>query len=81
LGNGAGQLAPYFSSVELKLFPDSLKVTSVQPIVDYLLSTHTDLKNHLTGEVLENFKVFLEQKKENKGFIEITKSSGLFESK
>lgn len=79
LENGAEQLAPYFSSVELKQFPDSLKIPSVQPIIDYLLSTHTDLKNQLTGARLEEFKVFLEKmKKDNNDFISITKSSGLF---
>ncbi|RAZ79294.1 class I SAM-dependent methyltransferase [Planococcus halotolerans] len=82
LENGAEQLASYFSTVELKLFSDGLKVPTVQPIVDYLLSTHTDLKNQLTGKTLEEFKMHLEQKKkDNKGFIAITKSAGLFEAK
>lgn len=81
LENGAAQLAPYFSKVELKLFPDRLQVPEIEPILAYLLSTQTDLKDQLTGEKLNEFKLFLEEKKqENGGSICITKASGLFES-
>lgn len=82
LENGEAQLAPYFPSVKLKKFPGGLRITEVQAIVDYLLSTNTNLKSILVGEKIKEFNHFLEVKKQkNGGFINITKSTGLFESK
>lgn len=82
LENGAAQLKTHFPSVNLKKFPGGLRVTEVQAIVDYLLSTITNLKSILVGEKIKEFNHFLEVKKQkNGGFINITKSTGLFESK
>lgn len=81
LENGVSQLKPFFSKVELKQFPDGLTVTEVEPLIAYLLSSHTELKNQLTGRKLTAFRLFLEEKKkEEGGFIRITKASGLFEA-
>ncbi|MDN7240599.1 class I SAM-dependent methyltransferase [Planococcus sp. N028] len=81
LENGADQLAPYFSEIKLELFPDGLEVSEVQPIIAYLLSTHTDIKNQLVGQKLKEFELFLiQKKKENDGYISITKASGFFEA-
>lgn len=81
LENGASQLAPYFTQVERKLFPDALNIPEIEPLIAYLLSSHTELKDQLTGQKLTAFRLFLEEKKkENDGFIRITKASGLFEA-
>lgn len=81
LESGAAQLKPYFSKVELKLFPDGLIVPEADPVIAYLLSTHTNLKDQLTGHKLTEFRLFLdEKKKKDGGFIKITKASGLFEA-
>lgn len=39
LDNGEAQLRGWFSQVEVDRYPDSLLVTEVQPLVDYILST------------------------------------------
>ena len=81
LENGARQLAPYFTQVERKLFPDALNIPEIEPLIAYLLSSHTELKDQLTDQKLTAFRLFLEgKKKENDGFIRITKASGLFEA-
>ncbi|WP_064094044.1 class I SAM-dependent methyltransferase [Rossellomorea aquimaris] len=80
--NGAEHLKSQFEEVNLKMFPGNLKVTDVQGIVDYLLSTHTDLKNRLVEKKLAEFIRFLEEKRvRNDGVIHVTKSTGLFESR
>lgn len=77
--NGAAQLLPFFSDVRLVPYPDGLKITEIQPIIDYLLSTNSEINNWLTGEKLSAFTRFLEQKKQrNNGTIDITKATGLF---
>lgn len=78
LENGEKQLSEHFSNVELKRFNSSLKVTDTKPLVDYILSTMDGLKEELKGERLQEFYSFLESKKEKRGFIFITKDSGLF---
>lgn len=81
LESGTAQLKPYFSKVELKLFADGLKIPDVEPVIAYLLSTHTNLKDQLTVRKLTEFRLFLEEKKKKDGgFIRITKASGLFEA-
>ena len=79
--NGISQLTPFFKNVELKLYPDALKVKEIEPLIAYLLSTYSELKDQLIGQKLTAFRHFLEgKKKENDGFILITKVSCLFEA-
>ncbi|MGM0834628.1 MAG: class I SAM-dependent methyltransferase [Bacillota bacterium] len=80
--NGEEQLSPYFNTVSYKDFPGDLKITDVNAIVDYLLSSNTDLSNLLLKEKLTEFLLYLNSVKEaNNGAIRITKSTGLFESR
>jgi ubiquinone/menaquinone biosynthesis C-methylase UbiE len=82
LETGLVQLEPFFSTIQLKTYPDSLEITEVRPILDYLLSTNTDLNYQLARNKLDALSSFLEKKLiENKGPISITKSSGLFVAK
>lgn len=80
--NGAAQLQEYFSEIGYKDFAGGLKITDEQAIVDYLLSSNTDLNKILVNDTLSEFLSFLASEKEtNNGAIYITKSTGLFESK
>lgn len=80
LENGEVQLSEYFSKVNLKIYPDGLKITNVNSIVDYIASSNTYIQNILTGKKLSDFIAYLEERKiQNGGFIKVTKSSGLFE--
>jgi ubiquinone/menaquinone biosynthesis C-methylase UbiE len=80
LENGEKQLRESFSKVSLKIFPDGLKITDVKAIIDYLISSNTNLRDLLVQEKLQSFMNYLEEHKlKNGGFINVTKSSGLFE--
>jgi hypothetical protein len=70
----------FFKKINLKIFPDGLKITDVKAIVDYLISSNTNLKEVLVDEKLKDFINYLEEQKLKNGcFINVTKSSGLFE--
>ncbi|WP_031263476.1 class I SAM-dependent methyltransferase [Sporolactobacillus laevolacticus] len=82
LENGAKQLEHFFDQVKLTCFPGGLQIDDVQAIADYILSSGTKAKAVLSGTKLEQFINYLEEvKKKNGGFIEITKATGLFESR
>ncbi len=76
LENGLEQLQPFFSPIEIRRYPDSLRITELPPLMDYLRSTSsygsaaevlfTQLEQELTAEL------------QAKGEIHITKDSGLF---
>jgi ubiquinone/menaquinone biosynthesis C-methylase UbiE len=81
LENGKEQISKCFSRVSLREFEGGLEVTEVQPLVQYLLSYNSSIKETLTGEKLAEFTKFLKNKmQENGGVIKITKSTGLFEA-
>lgn len=76
LENGEAQLRGWFSQVKVDCYPDSLLVTEVQPLVDYILSTvrfdqvkgrHPALAAFLSAHMVANG-----------GVISIKKESGLF---
>jgi ubiquinone/menaquinone biosynthesis C-methylase UbiE len=76
LENGAEQLSPYFPNVTLRRHEDSLLVTEVKPLVDYVLSS--DAKSYLIGEKLEAFTRYIGEQIAARGPIHITKDSGMF---
>lgn len=84
LETGSGQLAPWFSEVELRRFEDSLVVTQAEPLVAYVLSTnraHEILsglpKDEIDRRVLD-LGAALEREIAECGAIRITKDPGLF---
>jgi len=80
--NGDEQLQGYFSEIVYKDFPGGLNITDENAIVEYLLSSNTDLNKTLVNDTLSEFLRFLASEKEaHNGVIHITKSTGLFESK
>lgn len=76
LENGAEQLRPYFSQIELLPYPDGLRITAAEPLVAYVLST----VQHLTipDTVRQQLHDYFAAKIAADGAITITKESGLF---
>lgn len=80
LENGAAQMSNYFNTVELLMYKDSLIVSEVEPIINYLHSTTGNSKEILVSENLNNFKKLLDNKMKTTGSIFITKDTGLFKA-
>jgi ubiquinone/menaquinone biosynthesis C-methylase UbiE/DNA-binding transcriptional MerR regulator len=78
LENGAAQISNCFDSIELLRYEDSLIVSEIEPIINYLYSTTGNSKEVLIGENLKNFKSFVENKMKTTGSIFITKDTGVF---
>lgn len=80
LENGEAQIANYFDTTELLRYEDSLIVSEIEPIINYLYSTTGNSKEILVGENLKNFKSFVESKMKATGDIFITKDTGVFKA-
>jgi ubiquinone/menaquinone biosynthesis C-methylase UbiE len=84
LENGAEQLSPYFSDVTLQRYGDSLAITEVAPLVEYLLSgsaadaaARRTTADEFKRRVLDLVDL-LEHELASRGAIHITKDTGLF---
>ena len=73
-------MAPYFSEIEKREYEDSLVVTEVQPLLDYILSCHGNQKEYLVKEY-DSFVAYVQKKMQQKGTINITKQAGIFIAK
>ena len=78
LENGLEQLKPFFATVELARYSDSLHVTEVGSIMAYIRSTIC--ASELSEDGLEQIRSDLENKLAKKSEILITKDAGLFEA-
>jgi ubiquinone/menaquinone biosynthesis C-methylase UbiE len=77
--NGAEQLRLGFSDVRFEPFPDSLYVTELQPLLDYVASSTTLWKDNLSAHPdTQRFIADLEARIKREGGIHIQKESGLF---
>lgn len=76
LENGGSELSAIFQHVELRKYQDSLYVTEMQPMADYIYSCHGNQMDYLTGKQ-EHFEKYLLKKIGKKG-IHITKDAGIF---
>jgi SAM-dependent methyltransferase len=76
LENGKKQLSASFKDVEMIKYEDSLEVTEVQPLVDYVLSFSQ--AQDILKDNLKEFSDYLGQIMEKEGKIKITKNSGMF---
>jgi ubiquinone/menaquinone biosynthesis C-methylase UbiE len=76
LENGAAQLMPFFNSVALKTYQDSLAVTDTDTVIRYLLSA--DGQHILSDEHIDGIRKFVQAEIVSKGSFHITKASGLF---
>ncbi len=76
LDYGQMELSRYFSSVERNIYEDSLLVTELTPLADYIYSCHGNQCRLLSGRKA-SFEQFLKKKLGHKG-IRITKDAGVF---
>jgi ubiquinone/menaquinone biosynthesis C-methylase UbiE len=79
LETGKEQLMELFNNVSLVRYEDSLVITEVQPLIDYICSTSGNTKEKLVDEKLIQFSNFINNKLSDKKHIFITKDSGVFE--
>lgn len=77
LENGADQLRSQFADVRLEQFPDSLFVTEVQPILDYIHSMKVP-GAEVTAQHGAAIRAEVERHIATSGGFHITKASGLF---
>jgi hypothetical protein len=76
LEDGAEQLQPYFSDVEVRRYIDELRVTDANVLVDYAFSgMRLGLKKSGRGEFTRYIK---QEMAANGGLISIKKDSGIF---
>lgn len=76
LENGEAQLRAWFPEIEVARYPDSLRVTEIQPLADYILST---VRFDQVKDRREALVGFLSQQMEaNGGVVRVKKESGLF---
>lgn len=76
LENGTLELGSVFHTVELFRYEDSLLVTDVEPLAEYIYSCHGNQMEYI-GTHQDLFERFLHKKIGNKG-LRITKDAGLF---
>ncbi len=76
LDNGEEALSAFFPSVELLRYDDSLLVTEMRPLSEYIYSCHGNQMEYLSSRK-EEFEAFLQKKIGRKG-LHITKDSGMF---
>ena len=76
LDNGLEQLKPFFSSVEINRYVNELRVTEIEPLMEYILSTTKakDMPQSALLEIRQEIEDILSQA----GEIFITTDSGLF---
>jgi hypothetical protein len=70
------QLKPFFSAIEIKQYDNNLRVTEIEPLMDYIFST-TKAKDIPESSLLR-IRQELEDILSQKGEIFITTDAGLF---
>jgi len=80
LESGEVKLRRYFTSVEIRRYPDSLHVTQAQPLIDYVLSSQGigNVNEIITGERVAQFSRYIEDTLARDGSIDISKDAGMF---
>lgn len=76
LENGTEQLRPYFAPIELRRYPDGLRITEAEPLVAYVCSMMTDTVPE--GDQIERFRTFIQRELDEQGAIAVTKDAGVF---
>jgi ubiquinone/menaquinone biosynthesis C-methylase UbiE len=79
LENGAEQLAPWFSLATLHRYEDSLIITEIRPMVDYVVSMMS-AQSVFQSSGLTGFTNYVERELAAHGAIHIGKDSGMFEA-
>jgi len=77
LENGEEQLSEYFNDVKMIKYNDSLEVTEVEPLVNYVLS-FTTVKEDIREDKIKDFAGYVADILKENGKIKITKGSCMF---
>lgn len=77
LENATEQLKPYFSKIQRIDHKNDLKVTDIQPIIDYVASLPGN-SPYVVSQKMDAFHTFLENKLSKENYIYIRKSTGFF---
>jgi DNA-binding transcriptional MerR regulator/precorrin-6B methylase 2 len=80
LESGKNQLEKWFKEVKQYNYEDELIVTEVEPLAQYVYSTHGNVKEILEGRYLD-FEDYIKKEIDKEGKIHISKSTGLFQCK
>jgi SAM-dependent methyltransferase len=82
MDNGRSLLSPTFDNIDLLPFPDSLKVTEVEPLIAYIQSMTLlqaiGVDEETANKKMAELSAAIAQEIKEKGAFTITKSSGLF---
>jgi ubiquinone/menaquinone biosynthesis C-methylase UbiE len=78
LENGAEQLAPWFTQIEIRRYPDELVITETQPLVAYIQSMIPQQEINAEAGELADLSSRIDQVIIQHGSIRIQKSSGMF---
>jgi len=76
LENGAEQLSPWFSDIEMRRYDDNLAITEIEPLVAYVMSSATGAA--LKGDRPAAFRALAQREISAHGEIRICKDSGMF---
>jgi ubiquinone/menaquinone biosynthesis C-methylase UbiE len=76
--NGADQLPPWFSNIQIVPFAGSLEVTEVGPLIAYILSMNAASEISISSQQIYSLQHYLEREIAIGGSFHITKSTALF---
>lgn len=79
LENGAEQLAPHFSDVRMVPYEDSLRVTEVEPLLEYVLSL--PVSKAVGAEQIEQLRSLITAQVAERGYLHIGKAVGVFQAR
>lgn len=77
LENGRTQLTPWFKQVKLYCYVNPLKVTDVEPLLEYVLSS-SQARNEVDPDQLQMARQSVQKRIEEHGSFDITTDSGMF---
>ena len=78
LENGAAQIAPFFSSLELRRYEDGLAITETGPLVEYILSMSSLADVDVGEEKIAALRANIDARLAREGVIQVQKHSGMF---
>ncbi|EDK33062.1 MerR family transcriptional regulator [Clostridium kluyveri] len=79
LENGLDKISTWFKNVTLTRYNDNLKLTIIEPLMDYIFSMPGNAKNAFDQNKIHHLKGFLKSEINKNGYIYITKDTGFFQ--
>ncbi|MCH3963150.1 MAG: MerR family transcriptional regulator [Clostridium sp.] len=78
LENGLKKMEKWFKNINLKKYPDSLKITDESALMDYIFSIPGNKKSTFSRNELKSLTDFLHSEIIKNGWIYVTKDTGFF---